>query len=92
MNKPTRNVHSLNPYCPPQPRLGYWGRLLIISLTLMLAAFVQTARASTVVYTNAFDNATNNIANNDKGIGGGFTVFSLNNNVNAYFPSASAVP
>ena len=88
MNKPTRIVHSHNLSCSPQPRIGSWGRLLIISLTLMVAAFFQTARASTVIYTNAFNNASNNIANNDLGIGGGFTVFSYNNNLNAYFPSA----
>jgi hypothetical protein len=49
---------------------------------------MQTVRADTVIYNNDFNNATNDISNNDLGVGGGFTAFSYNNGVNLYFPSA----
>ena len=88
MNNSTPINRSGNPHARPQRGLACWRRFLTASLTLGLAAALQTVRADTTIYLNDFNNATNNIANNDLGVGGGFTAFSYNNGVNLYFPSA----
>jgi hypothetical protein len=88
MNNPTPIVRARTPHARPQRQLGCWQRFLTAGLALGLAAVLQTARADTTIYLNDFNNATNNIANNDLGTGGGFTAFSYNNGVNLYFPSA----
>jgi hypothetical protein len=58
--------------------------LLAAGLTLGLAAVLQPARADSVIYLNNFNNASNNLANNSDGIGGGFTAFTLNNAVETF--------
>ncbi len=88
MNNSTQVAIARNPHTRPRQGIGCWRRLLAAGLTLGLAAVLQTARADSVIYLNDFNNATNNIANNDLGIGGGFTAFSYNNGVSLYFPSA----
>jgi hypothetical protein len=88
MNNPTPIDHARNPHARSQRRIGCRRRFLTAGLTLGLAAVLQTVRADTTIYLNDFNNATNNIANNDLGVGGGFTAFSYNNGVNLYFPSA----
>jgi hypothetical protein len=76
MKNPTRIVSSPTPYARPQRGIGCWRRLLAASLTLCVVAVLQTVRADTVIYDNDFNNATNNLANNDLGIGGGFAAYS----------------
>ncbi len=88
MNNSTPIVSARIPYLGPQRRLGCWRRFLSAGLTLGFAAVLQTASADTTIYLNNFNNATNDLSNNDLGVGGGFTAFSYNNGVNAYFPSA----
>jgi hypothetical protein len=60
--------------------------LLAAGLTLGVAAVMQTQtlRADSVIFDDHFNNATNDISNNDSGVGGGFTAFSYNNLVNLF--------
>ena len=77
-------------YCS-RPKIGYWRRLLAASLMLGLTAFFQVARANLVVLDDDFNNATNNLANNDLGIGGGFGSFTAGNTPRAYETNSLAV-
>ena len=90
MNNSKHNHSPQNPHSRPQQGIGCWRRLLAAGLTLGVAAVMQTqtVRADSVIFDDHFNNATNDLSNNDSGVGGGFTAFSYNNGVNAFFPSA----
>ena len=85
MNKST-HISARNPHTRSHRGVGCWRRLLAASLTLGVAAVLQTqtVRANIVIFDDHFNNAANDIANNDLGVGGGFTAFSLNNGVNLF--------
>src|ERR1017187_9385776 len=86
MNNSTCIASARNPHSRLQQGIGCWRRLLAASLTLGVAAVMQTqtVRADVVIFDDHFNNASNNIANNDLGVGGGFTAFSYDNGVNAF--------
>ena len=86
MNNSKNIYSSQNPHSRLQQGIGCWRRLLAASLTLGVAAVMQTqtVRADVVIFDDHFNNASNNIANNDLGVGGGFTAFSYDNGVNAF--------
>lgn len=75
INNPTHIASSGRFYSPTRRATGCWKRFLTASLTLGLAAALQTVRADLVVMDDDFNNASNNIANNDGGIGGGYATF-----------------
>jgi hypothetical protein len=87
MKNPTHTVSSPTPNSSPKPIAGYWRRFLVAGLTLGLAAVIQTVHASPpsmLVYSNNFNNASNNLANNDLGIGAGFNSYSRANGIDTY--------
>jgi hypothetical protein len=51
---------------------------------------LQTVRADSVIFDDDFNNATNNLANNDLGVGGGFSSFSSDNGIDTYEAAGSA--
>src|ERR1035438_3301676 len=89
VNNSTCIASTRNPHSRLQQGIGCWRRLLAASLTLGVAAVLQTqtVRADSVIFDDHFNNATNDLSNNDSGVGGGFTAFSYNNLVNAFATS-----
>ena len=75
MNNTAHIVSSPQKYFCSRLKIGCWRRLLAAGLMLGLTAFFQVARANLVVLDDDFNNSTNNLANNDLGIGGGFGTF-----------------
>ncbi|HEX7578349.1 MAG TPA: hypothetical protein VF430_09965, partial [Verrucomicrobiae bacterium] len=90
MNNPTHITRARNPQTRSHRGIGCWRRLLAASLTLGVAAVLQTqtVRADSVIFDDQFNNAANNITNNDLGVGGGFTAFAYDNLVNAFYMDA----
>lgn len=75
MKNPPNVLSPRTPNTRPRRNFGHWQRLLAASLTLGLAAFLQTARASIVILDDDFNDPNNNLAINTNGIGGGFGTF-----------------
>jgi hypothetical protein len=89
MNNSTHITCARNPHANPRPGIAGWRRWLAAGLALGLAAFLPTVRADTVVFDDHFNNATNDLANNDLGVGGGFSAYSRNG-IDAYEAAGSA--
>jgi hypothetical protein len=47
-------------------------------------AVSPTVRADSIIFDDNFNNASNNLANNDQGVGGGFSSYSRDNGIDAY--------
>src|ERR1039457_4841972 len=90
MGNSTCIASTRNPHSRLQQGIGCHRDLHAAGLALGVAARLQTqtVRADSVIFDDRFNNATNDLSNNDSGVGGGFTAFSYNNGVNAFFPSA----